>query len=172
MRWLPFSFVKLSKFTRFIFINIFQYQIRYFRGILFLTTNRVQSFDQAFQSRIHLSLSYPGLSDTARIQLWNSFFANACSTLDQKGELSGSEMQQLLQYDLNGRQIKNAVKVAASVAKYKGELLSFQHILHTLKTLKELRSAKLHKPSTALGRFKAGFWDVYSYLNPSRKESV
>jgi hypothetical protein len=35
--------------------------LEYYTGILFLTTNRVGDFDEAFASRIHMSLHYPKL---------------------------------------------------------------------------------------------------------------
>jgi hypothetical protein len=37
-------------------VSIFLRVLEYFQGILFLTTNRVSSFDDAFQSRIHIAL--------------------------------------------------------------------------------------------------------------------
>lgn len=46
----------------------------YFQGILFLTTNRVGQFDEAFMSRIHLSLGYDKLNDHARSQIWDNLF--------------------------------------------------------------------------------------------------
>ncbi len=36
--------------------------MEYYAGILFLTTNRVGDFDEAFTSRIHISLYYPELN--------------------------------------------------------------------------------------------------------------
>lgn len=42
---------------------------------MFLTTNRVQTFDAAFQSRIHISLEYPELSIESRRQIWKNFLA-------------------------------------------------------------------------------------------------
>src|SRR5262249_30610823 len=39
-------------------VSIFLRLLEYFQGILFLTTNRVDTFDEAFQSRIHLPLRY------------------------------------------------------------------------------------------------------------------
>lgn len=37
--------------------------LEYYSGILFLRTNRVGDFDEAFTSRIHMSLYYPELSE-------------------------------------------------------------------------------------------------------------
>ena len=43
---------------------------RYYSGILFLTTNRVGTFDPAFKSRIHMSLYYPPLNERTTIRIW------------------------------------------------------------------------------------------------------
>ena len=40
---------------------------------MFLTTNRVQTFDAAFQSRIHISLDYPELDAKSRKTVWQNF---------------------------------------------------------------------------------------------------
>ena len=40
---------------------------------MFLTTNRVQTFDAAFQSRIHISLEYPELDYKSRKAVWLNF---------------------------------------------------------------------------------------------------
>lgn len=46
----------------------------YFQGILFLTTNRVGSFDEAFMSRIHIQIGYDPLDDDSRKQIWMNNF--------------------------------------------------------------------------------------------------
>ena len=70
------------------------------------------------------------------------------------------EIQQLVEYEINGRQIKNAVKVAASLASYQGDRLSFEHLMRTLKTMKELRSAKVIRRTTALERARTKFRNI------------
>lgn len=40
---------------------------------MFLTTNRVETFDPAFQSRIHISLNYPELAIESRTTVWQNF---------------------------------------------------------------------------------------------------
>lgn len=47
--------------------------LEYYEGIMFLTTNRVQTFDAAFQSRIHISLDYPELDTKSRKKVWDNF---------------------------------------------------------------------------------------------------
>ncbi|KAK4175481.1 hypothetical protein QBC36DRAFT_311961 [Triangularia setosa] len=48
--------------------------IEYYRGILFLTTNRVGHFDDALISRIHVVIEYDQLSEDNRRQIWTQFF--------------------------------------------------------------------------------------------------
>ena len=45
-----------------------------FQSILFLTTNRIGSFDDAFLSRIHISIYYPDFTEDDRLKIWNIFF--------------------------------------------------------------------------------------------------
>jgi SpoVK/Ycf46/Vps4 family AAA+-type ATPase len=54
-------------------VSVFLRLLEYFQGILFLTTNRVETFDEAFQSRIHLALKYGELSPKARKSVWKMF---------------------------------------------------------------------------------------------------
>lgn len=48
-------------------------KLEYFEGILFLTTNRKDQLDAAFQSRIHLTIGLPDLSPEQRQGIWESF---------------------------------------------------------------------------------------------------
>lgn len=57
--------------------------IEYFQGVLFLTTNRKDDFDEAFKSRIHVTITYPDLSDTAQAAIWKRFVANLEVTSDK-----------------------------------------------------------------------------------------
>lgn len=43
---------------------------RYPQGIIFLTTNRVKRFDEAFHSRISVALKYPELDEEGRRKVW------------------------------------------------------------------------------------------------------
>lgn len=54
-------------------VSIFLRILEYYEGIMFLTTNRVSTFDQAFQSRIHISLDYKELSIDSRKVVWQNF---------------------------------------------------------------------------------------------------
>lgn len=52
-------------------VSIFLRILEYFQGILFLTTNRVTTFDEAFQSRIHIGLRYGKLDIKAKKGIWS-----------------------------------------------------------------------------------------------------
>jgi len=55
-------------------VSIFLRVLEYYEGIMFLTTNRVNIFDAAFQSRIHISLDYSELTIDSRKAVWKNFF--------------------------------------------------------------------------------------------------
>ncbi|RIB27071.1 hypothetical protein C2G38_1920743, partial [Gigaspora rosea] len=53
--------------------GIFLRLLEYHQGILFLTTNCVESFDKAFHSRISIILKYDDLDELSRAQVWRTF---------------------------------------------------------------------------------------------------
>ena len=82
---------------------------------MFLTTNRVGSFDKAFKPRIHLAVKYPALSHAAREELWWTFISRAAPE-DDLYWLDLESLRRLAAEELNGRQIKNIVRIAHSKA--------------------------------------------------------
>ncbi|KAI0730193.1 hypothetical protein C8Q72DRAFT_268825 [Fomitopsis betulina] len=89
----------------------------YYRGILFLTTNRVHVFDLAFMSRIHLALRFKELSREAKLKIWQAFLQKVTVEGDV---LTQAELDDLVGRRVNGRQIKNATKTATSLAQSRG----------------------------------------------------
>ena len=110
-------------------VSIFLRLLEYFQGILFLTTNRVEVFDDAFVSRIHLSLRYSELSTKAKKAVWNTF-------INMVREAEGMEVEDIEERDLddlsrralNGRQIKNIVRAAQALAIHEDVALGMVHI--------------------------------------------
>jgi len=47
--------------------------MEYYRGILFLTTNRVGHIDDAIMSGVHLVVRYERLTPAARNRIWDQF---------------------------------------------------------------------------------------------------
>ena len=56
-------------------VSIFLLALKYYKDILFLTTNRVGTFDDAFVLRIHLIVYYPDFSEEDRERIWQKFFS-------------------------------------------------------------------------------------------------
>jgi len=82
---------------------------------MFLTTNRIGSIDPAFKSRIHLSIAYPAFSIESRIQLWKTFISNG-SRGTKHSWLTAKFLKRIAEDNINGRQIKNIVRMAYSRA--------------------------------------------------------
>lgn len=63
----------LDNLERNALVSVFLRVLEYYEGILILTTNRVGTFDEAFKSRILLSLHYEKLSKGQRRKIWRGF---------------------------------------------------------------------------------------------------
>ncbi|KAF3929140.1 hypothetical protein AA313_de0200101 [Arthrobotrys entomopaga] len=112
-------------------VSIFLRMLEYYSGILFLTTNRVKTFDEAFQSRIHVALRYRDLDKSAREQVWRNFIKK----IEDSGNtiaIKDSDYDFLGSVPLNGRQIKNAARTALSLAENMGEKMSVSTIKSVL----------------------------------------
>ncbi|KAI4725678.1 P-loop containing nucleoside triphosphate hydrolase protein [Aureobasidium sp. EXF-10728] len=111
-------------------VSIFLRVLEYYQGILFLTSNRVDTFDDAFKSRIHVPLKYTGLDASSRKQIWKNFLGKAeGDAVDEAG------LEKLALHDLNGRQIKGIVRTATSLARYDHKKLD----LETLEQVVEIQ---------------------------------
>ncbi|KAI0649735.1 P-loop containing nucleoside triphosphate hydrolase protein [Trametes meyenii] len=143
-------------------VAVFLRHVEYYRGILFLTTNRVTAFDPAFLSRIHVALHFDELSAAARAQVWRAFLRKARVPVPVGSDLRvpvglelpvGSELptgdehahevesdaavRRLAARDVNGRQIKNACRTAQSLAHSRGEPLRVEHLEETLDAMED-----------------------------------
>ncbi|KAK7024650.1 hypothetical protein VNI00_016154 [Paramarasmius palmivorus] len=114
-------------------VATFLRHVEYYRGILFLTTNRVKAFDEAFLSRIHVALYFRDLSTDSKMQIWEAFIRK----LGALDVITPQQIKMLAERNINGRQIKNASKTAQSLAIGKGERLSFTHLKETLDAMEE-----------------------------------
>lgn len=123
-------------------VAVFLRHVEYYRGILFMTTNRVKTFDEAFLSRIHVALHFQELTKEAKGQVWRAFLAKVGVQIVPAGQVEpGSLGEDLLEKlavrDINGRQIKNATRTASSLARSRNEPLSFEHLVETLDAMDE-----------------------------------
>ncbi|CAJ2507743.1 Uu.00g089290.m01.CDS01 [Anthostomella pinea] len=112
-------------------VSVFLRQLEYYAGILFLTTNRVGVIDEAFKSRIHVSLRYPRLRLQETQQLWEKTLArierdNKRTKVQIKfdrGALLAFAKKHYNQHEetettWNGRQIRNAFQTAIALGQY------------------------------------------------------
>ena len=86
--------------------------LEYYKGILFLTTNRVGTFDEAFMSRIHVQIYYPEFGDKERDRVWDSFFEKLEEDRETTMRITQSakdyvQSQELRALKWNGREIRN-----------------------------------------------------------------
>ncbi|KAI1461859.1 P-loop containing nucleoside triphosphate hydrolase protein [Annulohypoxylon moriforme] len=114
-------------------VAVFLKELEYFGGIVFLTTNRVNSFDIAMKSRIHLSLSYTPPETETRQRIWLHCLKSV-PTDDTDIELDKA-VGILVEVKLNGREIANTVNTARTLARFDGVPLRLTH----LQTVLEVR---------------------------------
>ncbi|KAF3492126.1 uncharacterized protein GIQ15_01643 [Arthroderma uncinatum] len=103
--------------------------LEYSNGILFLTSNQGESFDQAISSRIHLTFKYDDLNTDARREVFRQFLRMDNGVV---ASVDDDELNALAQAKINGRQIKNAMSVAHALAVKDGSGLNFFHIRSVL----------------------------------------
>jgi len=77
--------------------------LEYYEGIMFLTTNRVQTFDEAIASRIHLMIKYEPLSKVNRKIVWNNFLRKV------QAKVAEVELEGLARKEFNGRDVGNSL---------------------------------------------------------------
>lgn len=105
--------------------------LEYYRGVMFLTTNRVASFDVAFESRIDLMLHYEDLDLNSRRSIWELLLGQVVPP----PIIAEKELDAVAEKAINGRQIKNAVKAAQILAAGEEAVLSFNYIEVVLKAM-------------------------------------
>ncbi|OJD23500.1 hypothetical protein ACJ73_05149 [Blastomyces percursus] len=128
-------------------VSIFLREIEYYRGIIFLTTNLYETIDTAFRSRLNLHLLFTPLTPETREVVWRKFLermpamaprpAEAGTEAEAGGEqevrsamkeITDEDLKELSMWQLNGREIKNAAKMAKSWCDYKGYDMTLSRI--------------------------------------------
>ncbi|CAG2000167.1 unnamed protein product [Fusarium graminearum] len=112
-------------------VSVFLRQLEYYSGILFLTTNRVGVLDEAFKSRIHMSLAYPTIRLQQTLDIWKGILDrleidNQTKKIkvrfDRSALLAWAERHykthETMNTTWNGRQIRNAFQLAISLGHY------------------------------------------------------
>jgi SpoVK/Ycf46/Vps4 family AAA+-type ATPase len=104
--------------------------MEYYSGVLFLTTNRVGVFDEAFTSRMHISLYYPPLERASTRQIFEKNMERIKSRYERNQRQIDIKVSEITEFALeyyddnkegrwNGRQIRNAFQSALALAELK-----------------------------------------------------
>ncbi|KAK6209823.1 hypothetical protein QIS74_11407 [Colletotrichum tabaci] len=116
-------------FTRNGLVAVFLRVLEYYAGILFLTTNRIGDFDEAFASRIHMSLYYPELDEQKTLKVFRlnlelieqRFQKQGRTILFDPSSIEDFAQQHFREHKYNrwnGRQIRNACQTALALAEF------------------------------------------------------
>ncbi|RAK92304.1 P-loop containing nucleoside triphosphate hydrolase protein [Aspergillus costaricaensis CBS 115574] len=113
-------------------VSAFLRKMEFFKGLLFLTTNRVGHIDEAFISRVHVIIGFEKLDPEKRKKIWKNFLDKLHR--EQRGKirvtpacaqfLMGNEMSAM---DWNGREIRNALQTAIALAEYDMRRSEYYH---------------------------------------------
>ncbi|KAK7912129.1 hypothetical protein PG985_014610 [Apiospora marii] len=111
-------------------VAVFLRVLEYYAGVLFLTTNRVGDFDEAFTSRIHVSLYYPDLDCDKTIKIFDINIEMIRSRFKDKGRnivvddiesFAKNHYEENKDARWNGRQIRNACQTALALAEFEAQ---------------------------------------------------
>lgn len=156
--------------------------MEYYSGILFLTTNRVGDFDEAFTSRIHVSLYYPELDSKKTVRV----FEINMDMIDERFKVKGREVK-INRMDIasfateyfvahphsrwNGRQIRNACQTALALAEFEAQDGSLKDT-ENAKTVVNLKVEHFEVVRDAYLEFTKYMHDLYGSTSARRaKES-
>jgi len=121
-------------------VSVFLRMLEYYNGILFLTTNRPGVLDEAVKSRVHLNLRYNFLDEEQVTKIFELNIQRLKEIEDQASKAPGHRKLHIDEDDVlefakahwrnhtdgigrwNGRQIRNAFLIAASLAHYEGDV--------------------------------------------------
>ncbi|KAH7131854.1 AAA family ATPase [Dendryphion nanum] len=119
-------------------VSVFLRVLEYYNGILILTSNRIGTFDEAFKSRVQLALHYPPLDEKSRLEVWRNFIDSLLKNGEKIDYEEIYEKTRTLATDaLNGRQIRNTINTARQLARFKEEILKYEHINKAIRVANE-----------------------------------
>ncbi|KAL8930795.1 MAG: hypothetical protein Q9208_000336 [Pyrenodesmia sp. 3 TL-2023] len=180
-------------------VTVFLRALEYYSGILFLTTNRIGTFDEAFISRIHMSLYYPDLDQENTFKVWTMNLDRLKRSgrkiyIDDKAIRAFAGNHWKDGHRWNGRQIRNAFQTALALADYDfhdkcimheqiGEkppimpVLLADHFKAVAETsaqfhdyLTDVLGGSTHKTKAKMGEVRSDLWQDRGVETPSGKK--
>jgi hypothetical protein len=125
-------------------VGVFLRLLEYHNGVLFLTTNRVKNIDKAFYSRISVALHYT--SEGKSHKIWTNL-------LDAAG-LNPKWANDLSEFGVNGRQIKNSIRMAQTLARAKGRAVEIGDLTRSVKAALRFETDMAKKNAEAVATTK------------------
>ena len=101
--------------------------VEYHQGIMFLTSNRIDSLDSAFKTRITLALYYEPLDAIGRAKVWENLLLKS----GYEAIIDSFDLMALAKWPLNGREIKNALRLGMALAVDEGSSLTQKLLIDT-----------------------------------------
>ena len=160
-------------------VSVFLRVLEYFTGILFLTTNRVGAFDEAFKSRIHVSLYYPPLDWAQTDAIWRMHMRRSMEKKARQGIILHIDEAEILTFakkhyfstaskkaNWNGRQIRNAFQTATSLAEY--EAHEHKSKQNKARSLEQTRPSELELKVDHFDRVAWASFEFDQYLSQTR----
>ncbi|KAI1456035.1 AAA family ATPase [Annulohypoxylon moriforme] len=121
-------------------VSIFLRAFEYYEGILILTSNRVDIFDKAFQSRIHLAVHYHDLTSNQRKEIWRNFIKHL-ERLHEGGidiEELYIYLDELAKHEINGREIRNIITTARQYVRWQRDELKKRELKLNYKVMDDV----------------------------------
>ncbi|KAF7532849.1 hypothetical protein G7054_g7608 [Neopestalotiopsis clavispora] len=175
--------------------------LEYYKGVLFLTTNRPGVLDEALKSRVHVSLHYPSLDLEKSKEIFRINLERLVLIEKRRNEKSQDKKlvifeQEILDYatthfqrygstglgSWNGRQIRNAFQVASSFARYDGTKVPeaqaqlrashFEKVATMMYTYDEFRKQTLRKGDMEQAKSLGHRDDTYGIQAPGRPPEI
>ena len=88
-----------------VLVCVFLHKLKYYKKILFLTTNWVKTIDKAIASRIHFALWYSPLDQNTQEAVWRSFL-NKTSMTKKATDFIEKDLNILVEKDFNDQEVK------------------------------------------------------------------
>ncbi|KAH0490096.1 hypothetical protein TgHK011_001579 [Trichoderma gracile] len=168
-------------------VSVFLRMLEYYNGILFLTTNRPGVLDEAVKSRVHLNLHYNFLTEEQVVAIFKLNITRLKEIEEQAAKAPGHNKLYIDEADIiafasehwkthtdgigrwNGRQIRNAFLIAASLAHYEGDMGERPEGLQKQLTSKHFK--KVEETTRRYDEYRvACLGDTDSYLAHDRYE--
>jgi SpoVK/Ycf46/Vps4 family AAA+-type ATPase len=121
-------------------VSMFLRCIEHYDGMLILTSSGRAAIDEAFKSRLHVTLAYATPGKTERCIMWKDFIQSLSDNgvdLDY-GEISET-WDQLASQELNGREISNLCSTAQMLARHRGQTLRYSHLEEAMAAMKDFK---------------------------------